>query len=183
MIWVLSDGPNLLLHLFDQMDEMARRWRDARPILDGSDLHEPEARDEIDEVRVEDDDLRAFDGLHRLRPARHLAVDAREKCLAVLLERRPMLRRHAHETLQDVLVRTLLALRDVVDRHPGDTVVLVAHDSVNRVILLHALGLPLSRYWRLGQHPCAINEIDFSGEDCTVLSMNETGHLKEAASP
>jgi phosphoserine phosphatase len=87
------------------------------------------------------------------------------------------------ETLQDVLVRTLLALRDVVDRHPGDTVVLVAHDSVNRVILLHALGLPLSRYWRLGQHPCAINEIDFSGEDCTVLSMNETGHLKEAASP
>ena len=87
------------------------------------------------------------------------------------------------ETLQDVLVRALSVLRGVVDRHPSDTVVLVAHDSVNRVILLHALGLPLSRYWRLGQHPCAINEIDFSGEDCTVLSMNETGHLKEAASP
>src|SRR6266850_199751 len=82
------------------------------------------------------------------------------------------------ETLQDVLVRALSALRGVVDGHPSDTVVLVAHDSVNRVILLHALGLPLSRYWRLGQHPCAINEIDFSGEDCAVLSMNETGHLK-----
>ena len=87
------------------------------------------------------------------------------------------------ETLQDVLVRTLLALRGVVDRHPGDTVVLVAHDSVNRVILLHALGLPLSRYWRLGQHPCAINEIDLSADDCAVLSMNETGHLKQGASP
>src|SRR5439155_919366 len=82
------------------------------------------------------------------------------------------------ETLQDVLVRALSALRDVVDRHPRETVVLVAHDSVNRVILLHALGLALSRYWRLGQHPCAINEIDFSGDDCAVLSMNETGHLK-----
>jgi broad specificity phosphatase PhoE len=87
------------------------------------------------------------------------------------------------ETLQDVLVRTLSALREVVDGHPSDTVVLVAHDSVNRVILLHALGLPLSRYWRLRQHPCAINEIDFSGENCAVLSINETGHLKEAASP
>src|SRR4029077_8523789 len=43
-------------------------------------------------------------------------------------------------TLQDVLVRALSALRDVVDRHPSDTVVLAAHDSVNRVILLHALG-------------------------------------------
>jgi len=87
------------------------------------------------------------------------------------------------ETLQNVLARALSALRDVVDRHPSDAVVLVAHDSVNRVILLHALGLPLSRYWRLGQHPCAINEIDFSEDYCTVLSMNETGHLREAASP
>jgi len=87
------------------------------------------------------------------------------------------------ETLQDVLARALSALRDVVDRHPSDAVVLVAHDSVNRVILLHALGLPLSRYWRLGQHPCAINEIDFLGDGSVVLSMNETGHLREAASP
>jgi len=85
--------------------------------------------------------------------------------------------------LQDVLVRALSALRDVVDRHPSDTIVLVAHDSVNRVILLHALGLPLSRYWRLGQHPCAINEIDLLGDGSVVLSMNETGHLKQAASP
>ena len=85
------------------------------------------------------------------------------------------------ETLQDVLVRALSVLRDVVDWHPRDTVVLVAHDSVNRVILLHALGLPLSRYWRLGQHPCAINEIDFSGDDCAVLSMNETWHLAQPA--
>ena len=81
------------------------------------------------------------------------------------------------ETLQDVLVRALSALRDVVDRHPNDPVVLVGHDSVNRVILLHALGLPLSRYRRLGQHPCAINEIDFSGDDWVVVSLNETGHL------
>jgi phosphoserine phosphatase len=88
----------------------------------------------------------------------------------------------AGETLQDVLVRVVSALRDVVVKHPSDTVVLVAHDSVNRVILLHALGLPLSRYWRLDQQPCAISEINFSGGDCVVLSMNETGHLKQPAS-
>jgi broad specificity phosphatase PhoE len=83
------------------------------------------------------------------------------------------------ETLQDVLVRTVSALRDVIGRHPSDTVVLVGHDSVNRVTLLHALGLPLSRYWRLGQHPCAISEIDFSGDGFVVFSLNETHHLKQ----
>jgi probable phosphoglycerate mutase len=86
------------------------------------------------------------------------------------------------ETLQQVLARAIAALRDVVGRHPADTVVLVGHDSVNRVILLHALGLPLSRYWRLGQHPCAINEIDVTADGFFVRSMNETHHL-EAAPP
>jgi probable phosphoglycerate mutase len=85
------------------------------------------------------------------------------------------------ETLQQVLTRTVSALRDVIGRHPGDTVVLVGHDSVNRVTLLHALGLPGSRYWRLGQQPCAINEIEFSADGFTVLSMNETYHLKQPA--
>ena len=84
------------------------------------------------------------------------------------------------ETLQQVLTRTVAALRDVIGRHPSDSVVLVGHDSVNRVMLLHALGLPLSRYWRLGQHPCAINEIEFSGDGFAVLSMNETYHLAQS---
>jgi probable phosphoglycerate mutase len=71
------------------------------------------------------------------------------------------------------------ALRDVIGRHPRETVAVVGHDSVNRVILLHALDLPLSRYRRLGQDPCAINEIDFSAGEFTVRSVNGTWHLNE----
>jgi probable phosphoglycerate mutase len=84
------------------------------------------------------------------------------------------------ETLQDVLVRAARALREVVRRHPDQRVVLVGHDSVNRVILLHALELPLARYWQLGQEPCAINRIAASAEGLLVHAMNETGHLHEA---
>jgi probable phosphoglycerate mutase len=83
------------------------------------------------------------------------------------------------ESLQDVLARAVAALRDVIGRHPRETVAVVGHDSVNRVILLHALDLPLSRYRRLGQDPCAINEIDFSAGEFTVRSVNGTGHLNE----
>lgn len=82
------------------------------------------------------------------------------------------------ESLQDVLARTVAALRGVTARHPRETVVLVGHDSVNRVILLHALDLPLSRYWRLGQDPGAINEIDLVESGFTVRSVNETYHLR-----
>ena len=84
------------------------------------------------------------------------------------------------ETLQQVLARVVAALREVVRRHPDETVVLVAHDSVNRVLLLHALELPLSRYWRFKQNPCCINELDFGADGFTVLGINQTDHLREA---
>jgi phosphoserine phosphatase len=81
------------------------------------------------------------------------------------------------ENLQQVLTRAVAALRDIVRRHPDDTVVLVSHDSVNRVLLLHALELPLSRYWRFRQSPCCINELDLGADGFTILGINRTGHL------
>ena len=83
------------------------------------------------------------------------------------------------ESLQEVLTRAVTALRDVIGRHPADTVVLVGHDTVNRIILLHALDLPLSRYRALGQDPCAISEIDFALDEFMVRSVNETWHLRQ----
>jgi broad specificity phosphatase PhoE len=83
------------------------------------------------------------------------------------------------ESLQQVLTRAVAALRDIVRRHPDDTVVLVSHDSVNRVLLLHAVELPLSRYWRFRQSPCCINELDFGADGFTILGINQTDHLRQ----
>jgi broad specificity phosphatase PhoE len=84
------------------------------------------------------------------------------------------------ETLQDVLARAAATLRTVTGDHPDDTVVLVGHDSVNRVILLHVLELPLSRYWLFKQEPCTINELDFVDGAFGVRTINETYHLTGA---
>ena len=93
--------------------------------------------------------------------------------------RRPDLARIAGgETLPDVLARVARGLRLLIDQHPEDTLVLVGHDCVNRVILLHALELALSRYWHLGQAPCAINQIDARKDGFSVQSINETCHLQ-----
>lgn len=83
------------------------------------------------------------------------------------------------ESLHDVLARTAVVLRDVIRRHPDDTAVLVGHDSVNRVILLYALGLPLSRYWHIRQNPCAINEIEAAPGRFVIVSVNQTDHLRQ----
>ncbi|ANI16287.1 TPA: histidine phosphatase family protein [Pseudomonas aeruginosa] len=81
------------------------------------------------------------------------------------------------ESLADVLARGTNVLREVLHRHVGKTLVLVGHDSINRVLLLQALGLPLSRYWRLKQEPCCLNEIVVEGTVFTLHRLNESGHL------
>ena len=84
------------------------------------------------------------------------------------------------ESLQDLVARAADALRLVLQRHPGQTVVIVAHDSVNRALLVQLLDQPLSSYWRLAQEPCCINEIDVADGCVRVLRVNETDHLDHA---
>jgi broad specificity phosphatase PhoE len=81
------------------------------------------------------------------------------------------------ETLPALFVRAVAALNEILRRHNEGTVVLVAHESVNRALLLYALELPLSRYWQLGQDPAAINDLDFSDRTFFVRTLNETQHL------
>lgn len=94
-----------------------------------------------------------------------------------------LLRFSGGDSLQDLVARTADALRSVIGRHPGptETVVLVGHDSVNRALLLQLLDQPLSAYWRLAQHPCAINEIDIAGGQVCVLRINDTSHLESVS--
>ena len=81
------------------------------------------------------------------------------------------------ESLQDLAARSANALRFVLARHPGDTIVIVGHDSVNRALLLQVLDLPLSAYRRVAQDPCCLNEIDINGGKTCILRVNETHHL------
>jgi broad specificity phosphatase PhoE len=87
------------------------------------------------------------------------------------------------ESLQDLVARAADALRMVLARHPGDIVVLVGHDSVNRALLLELLEQPLSAYWRIAQDPCCLNEIDITGGTVRIRRINETSHLGALAGP
>jgi broad specificity phosphatase PhoE len=83
------------------------------------------------------------------------------------------------ESLQQVRARLVRALDMLRTRHEGQTAVAVGHDSSNRIMLLTALDMPLSRYWNLRQDPCGISIMTFDADRCTVDRINETAHLPE----
>ena len=81
------------------------------------------------------------------------------------------------ETLHALSDRVHSAVANIVGAHAGDAVIVVGHDSVNRVLLLQALGLSLDRYWRIGQSPCAVSRLEYVDGQWSIESLNETGHL------
>lgn len=82
------------------------------------------------------------------------------------------------ESLASLRMRGTQAVSELAARHAGETVVLVGHTVINRIILLGVLGLPDARFWRLRQDTCAINVFEAEGGDFTLVSMNDTCHLR-----
>jgi broad specificity phosphatase PhoE len=85
------------------------------------------------------------------------------------------------ETLADLDIRGMAAVRLLASQHPDQTIVLVGHTVINRVILLGVLGLGLSRFWHLRQDTGAINVFETEGDDFTMVSLNDTCHLRGAS--
>lgn len=81
------------------------------------------------------------------------------------------------ESLADLRLRGMEAINQLAEQHGGETIVLVGHTVINRVILLAVLGLGNERFWRLHQDTCAINVFEKEGEDFIVVSLNDTCHL------
>jgi len=51
--------------------------------------------------------------------------------------------------------------QEVLPRHAGKTILVVAHNGINRALLSTALGIPPSRYHSIQQSNCGINVLNF----------------------
>jgi phosphoserine phosphatase len=81
------------------------------------------------------------------------------------------------ETLEEVRNRAMTGLHELIERHAGQTIVLVSHTDVNRVILLSVMGLGIERLWAIRQDNCAVNVIEVANNASTLVTMNDTSHL------
>jgi probable phosphoglycerate mutase len=82
------------------------------------------------------------------------------------------------ETLDDLRARGLKTVNELSILHKGQTIVLVSHTVINRIILLGVLGLGNDRFWRLRQDTCALNVFEVEGGVFTLVSLNDTNHLR-----
>lgn len=82
------------------------------------------------------------------------------------------------ESLQHVLDRAWPALERACDGlGADDTLLVVAHDAVNRVLLCRILGIPLARLWSFRQAPTTLNLLE--GADVAgleVVRLNDCAH-------
>jgi probable phosphoglycerate mutase len=82
------------------------------------------------------------------------------------------------ESLQHVLDRAWPALVQASDGLAADhTLLVVAHDAVNRVLLCRILGLPMSRLWSFRQAPTTLNLLEGPDvEHLDVVRLNDCTH-------
>ena len=81
------------------------------------------------------------------------------------------------ESLQHVLDRAWPALERACEGLGDGTLLVVAHDAVNRVILCRVLGLPLARLWRFRQAPTTLNLLEGASVDALdVVRLNDCAH-------
>jgi len=70
--------------------------------------------------------------------------------------------------------------QEILPRHQGGTILIVAHNGINRCLLTSALGIPPAHYHSIQQSNCGINVLNFAGgwgELVQLESLNQTSHL------
>jgi broad specificity phosphatase PhoE len=81
------------------------------------------------------------------------------------------------EGLGEVAARVADGLAALLDEHQGQTVVLVSHAIVTRLVVLAALGLGPERLWSVDASAAGITEIEYQDGWITVHRMNTLAHL------
>lgn len=81
------------------------------------------------------------------------------------------------ESLKKMEGRVLKALHDIVRRHRGEEVIIFSHSGVNRIILCHALNMPVKDYFRIEQDFSSVNIVDFYNNTALVRLINWSPRL------
>ena len=81
------------------------------------------------------------------------------------------------ETLGEIRLRAMRTVVELSARHAGQTILMLSHTVINRIILMGVLGVGNERFWRIRQEPCAINVFEAEAGEYTLVSLNDTCHL------
>ncbi len=83
------------------------------------------------------------------------------------------------ESLEDVRERALKELRTIVTEHESQTVMIVSHRVVSKVMLCSIIGLDNSHFWRIRQDNCCLNIFECSEDAYIIHLLNDICHLRQ----
>jgi broad specificity phosphatase PhoE len=93
-------------------------------------------------------------------------------------EQEPELVRFPHgETLDEVRERSYGVLRELAEKHANESILIVSHRVVNKVLLCAALGLSTAHFWNIKQDTGCINVLEYSSQRFVLCLLNDTSHL------
>ncbi len=81
------------------------------------------------------------------------------------------------ERLETVRDRTLAGLAGLLDRHQGETLLVVSHGAAIRCLLAGLLDVPLRAMRSLVLRNASLSRVIFGAGRPVLVSLNETGHL------
>ncbi len=88
------------------------------------------------------------------------------------------------ESFEACQARVLSARRDLVERYPGERVLVVAHVTPIKVMVAHAVGAPLDSLYRMELPPCSLSALAwFPDGNSSMFSFAEASHLREINTP
>ncbi len=90
------------------------------------------------------------------------------------LKQTELFRADGGETFQELHDRVIPKFMEITASHPSDTIAFVCHGGVNRTILAHLLGFPISNLFRISQHFAAVNIIQFYEDQVMIELLNGT---------
>lgn len=76
------------------------------------------------------------------------------------------------ESTLEVRDRIIPALENIISKHNGENIAIVAHGGVNRIILCHILGIPLENIFRVEQNFGSVSVIEFWDKYPVVKLLN-----------
>jgi len=81
------------------------------------------------------------------------------------------------ENMTQVVERVAPVFMSLAQSHPGEQIVVVAHNVVNRSYLADLLGLAQRDSRRVPQDNCGVNLLRYRGGRMKALTVNAIGHL------
>jgi probable phosphoglycerate mutase len=83
------------------------------------------------------------------------------------------------ETILSMQIRTVVAIEEVVKRHPNETVVIVSHADPIKSAIAHFTGMHLDLFQRLHVSPASVTVLEFHRFGATLVKCNDTGGLDD----